>query len=162
VNLVVRPVPVAPAKAHVLRTHRRLPRVAGAMWGIGCYDGPDLVGVAVVGRPNARVWQQPGRLQVLRLAVEEGRPNACSMLYGACARAARAMGTIDLWTYTHEDEPGTSLRAAGWIRDDRSTRGGEHGRQLRPRETLDARPKWRWWAPWSAELAQCDRWRRSA
>jgi len=155
VTLSVRPILVAPAKDHVLRTHRRLKRVAGAMWGVGCYEGSGLVGVALVGRPTARVWQKPGWLQVIRVAVEEGNRNACSMLYGACARAARAMGTINLWTYIHEEESGVSLRAAGWVKDPKPTDGGEHSREGRPRNpAVDPKPKWRWWAPWSEYLQE--------
>ena len=151
-KLLIRPVLVAPAKEHVLRTHRRLKRIAGAMWAIGCYEGAELVGVACVGRPNARLAEGPGRLQVLRVAVEEGNPNACSMLYGACARSAKAMGTVDLWTYIHDDEPGTSLRAAGWIQTG-LTVGGEWGRKSRPRDAAkEPGPKSKWWAPWSVSL----------
>lgn len=155
-NLVVRPVPIRPAKGHVLRTHRRLPRIAGGMWAIGAYDVRDeLVGVAVVGRPVARLLDLPGRLQVLRVAVEEGHPNACSMLYGACARAARAMGALDLFTYVHHDESGVSLKAAGWIRDAGfHSKGGEWSRAERKRQTIDLFPKVRWLAPWSSLLGE--------
>jgi hypothetical protein len=38
------------------------------------------------------------------------------MLYGAVWRAAKAMGYRRCITYTQADEPGTSLRAAGWRR----------------------------------------------
>jgi hypothetical protein len=44
----------------------------------------------------------------------DGAANACSLLYGACWRAARALGYRRLVTYTLTTEPGTSLRAAGW------------------------------------------------
>lgn len=43
-----------------------------------------------------------------------GTRNACSMLYAAAWRAARAMGYHKLITYILDNEPGTSLRAAGW------------------------------------------------
>lgn len=61
----------------------------------------------------------------------------------------RAMGVTSMDTFTHLDEPGTSLRAAGWI-EDGLTSGGEHSRKSRPRKPQeDARPKRRWWAPGS-------------
>jgi hypothetical protein len=125
-----------------------LPRVQGAMWAVGAYNDDDfLVGVALVGHP-ARVWQHD-TLAVLRVAVIEGNRNACSMLYGACSRAARAMGADNLVTYTHSDELGTTLRAAGWVCDG-ATDGGEHSRPSRPRAAaVDASPKMRWFAPWS-------------
>ena len=55
-----------------------------------------------------------------------------------------------LVTYTHLDEPGTSLRAPGWL-DDGLTSGGEHDRPSRRRKAaVDPLPKRRWLAPWSA------------
>lgn len=44
----------------------------------------------------------------------DGTQNACSMLYGACARAAQAIGFVRIQTYILESELGTSLRATGW------------------------------------------------
>jgi len=117
------------------------------MWAVRVIRDGDTVGVAAVGHP-ARAWVHDNVLSVLRVAVVEGQPNACSMLYGACSRAARAMGATDLVTYTHEDEPGTSLRAAGWVHGGR-TDGGEYTRPSRPRQqVLFPDPKVRWFAPW--------------
>lgn len=105
--------------------------------------------MAIVGHP-ARVWMTDGVLAVLRVAVIDGVPNGCSKLLGACAAAAKAMGATDLVTYTLADEPGTSLRAAGWV-EAGQTDGGEHTRPNRPRApAVDARPKRRWFAPWGA------------
>lgn len=44
----------------------------------------------------------------------DGTLNACSVLYAAAWRAARAMGYTRIGTYILADEPGTSLKAAGW------------------------------------------------
>lgn len=52
-------------------------------------------------------------LEVNRLCTD-GTHNACSMLYAAAWRAARAMGYKKLVTYILDSENGTSLRAAGW------------------------------------------------
>ena len=52
-------------------------------------------------------------IEVTRVATD-GCPNACSALYGAAWRAAKALGYERLGTYTLASEPGTSLRAAGW------------------------------------------------
>ena len=55
-------------------------------------------------------------------------------------------------THTHLDEPGTSLRAAGWVFAG-LTHGGEHSRPSRPRaKAVDSLPKKRWFAPGSAAL----------
>lgn len=61
-------------------------------------------------------------LEVTRLCTD-GTPNACSMLYAACARAAQAMGFYKIQTYILDTEPGTSLKAAGW-EDEGPTGGG--------------------------------------
>lgn len=147
----LRPISVKQALPFVRRIHRRLPKVQGAMWAVSVREGESVVGVALVGFP-ARVWNDSA-LCVLRVAVEEGRRNGCSMLYGACSRAGKAMGARNMVTYTQGDERGTSLKAAGWI-DGGFTEGGEWDREERPRlPGIDSDPKRRWWAPWSAVLA---------
>lgn len=72
-----------------------------------------LVGVAMVGRPVARNFDDGMTLEVNRTATD-GTKNANSMLYGACARAAFALGYRRIITYTQEGESGISLTAAGW------------------------------------------------
>jgi hypothetical protein len=111
-------------------------------------------GLAVVGRPSARMLDVPARqrigtVEVIRVAVIEGTKNGCSMLYGGCARAGKAMGLDAMLTYIHDDETGISLRASGWI-EDTSTDGGEWARPSRQRKlALDSKPKVRWRTAWS-------------
>lgn len=147
-SLRLRPWSLRLALPFIKRVHRRLPDLHVAMWAISVRRGADVVGCAVVGSP-ARAWMEDDAvLCVARVAVIEGHPNACSMLYGACSRAAKAMGAEDLVTYTHADETGISLKAAGWV-DAGMTKGGESHRPSRPRgPVVDARPKRRWFAPW--------------
>jgi hypothetical protein len=52
-------------------------------------------------------------MEVTRVATD-GTKNACSALYGAAWRAAKALGYHRLVTYTQEGESGASLRGAGW------------------------------------------------
>lgn len=150
----IAPYPVKHAKRWIKEVHRRLPDLTGAMFTIGLWVDGEMRGLAVVGRPNARMLDVAAGspildLQVLRVAVLEGTPNACSALYGACSRAARAMGADGLFTYIHDDEPGTSLRAAGWLAD-HITGGGEWSRPSRFREAqMEIGKKVRYWAPWS-------------
>lgn len=132
------------------------------MFAIAALRGSDIVGVAIVGRPSARLTDAAGELapqpnlEVLRVAVVEsdasvtGNKGACSMLYGACARAARAMGAENLFTYIHHDEPGVTLKAAGWALV-RLSDGGEWDRPpFRPRQkAIDSEAKLVWFAPWS-------------
>jgi hypothetical protein len=149
--------PVKYARSWVEKVHRRIPPLTGAMWCIGLWDGVDMRGLAVVGRPSARLLdvrarERVGTVEVIRVAVVESTPNGCSMLYGACARAGRSMGLDGMLTYIHDDETGVSLRAAGWV-SDKVTDGGEWSRPSRQRElALDSKPKKRWWAAWSTVL----------
>jgi hypothetical protein len=44
----------------------------------------------------------------------DGTSNACSFLYSAAARAAKALGFSRIQTFILQDESGVSLKAAGW------------------------------------------------
>jgi hypothetical protein len=91
--------------------HHRPPR--GHKFSVGVADGDVLVGVAMVGRPVARMLDDGQTLEVTRVATD-GHRNACSLLYAAAWQAARALGYRRLVTYTQQGECGASLRAAGW------------------------------------------------
>jgi hypothetical protein len=71
--------------------------------------------------------------------------NACSRLYGACRRAAAALGWRRLITYTLVSEDGASLRATGW-KQVAETKPGEWSRKGRPRKAkaIEKEPKIRW------------------
>lgn len=148
-TLELRPWTVKQALPFVREVHRRLPRVQGAMWAVRVCVDDETVGCALVGWPARAISHDT--LCVLRVAVREEHPNACSMLYGACARAAKAMGARNLVTYTHGDEHGCSLKASGWVDGGMTaTKDREHSCPSRPRPpAVDPAPKRRWWAPWS-------------
>lgn len=76
----------------------------------------DILGYArsIVGRPVSRVRQEDPYVAELTRCCTDGTFNAPSKLYATCARAAKALGYRQLITYTRADEPGTSLKAAGW------------------------------------------------
>lgn len=74
-----------------------------------------IVGVAMVGRPIARHFDDGLTAEINRTCTD-GCPNANSMLYGAAARACKAMGYRRVITYTQADETGASLRASGFVR----------------------------------------------
>jgi hypothetical protein len=114
--MTLRLVPVAfkEAAAFVAIWHRHSPPPIGHKFSIGVADESDrLVGVAMVGRPVARHFDDGMTLEVNRTATDGSR-NANSMLYGAAWRAAQALGYRRLVTYTQADESGASLRGAGW------------------------------------------------
>lgn len=118
-------VSLAQANEHVAAWHRHNDPVVGHKWSVGAADIDGVLrAVMIVGRPVARGFDDGHTLEVLRVA-SDGAHNANSMLYGAAARAAFAMGFSRVITYTQADEPGGSLRAAGWrIIAERPARAG--------------------------------------
>ena len=111
--LFLRPVTLREANAFVAQYHRHHAPVTGCRFAIGASDGEKLVGVAIAGRPVSRYLDDGYTLEVTRLCTD-GAKNACSILYAAVWRAARAMGYRKAITYILESESGVSLRAAGW------------------------------------------------
>lgn len=112
----LRLVPVSRDRAHgfISEHHRHLDAPVQSILRVGIAAGDGLVGVAVAGRPVARKLDDGLTLEVTRTCTLDA-PNGVSMLLGAIRRAARALGYRRLVTYTRADEPGTSLRASGWV-----------------------------------------------
>ena len=99
----------------IKRYHRHHKKPVGSIFQIAVEQDGKIVGVAVVGRPNSRLTQQNDggfTVEVTRLCTD-GTKNACSALYAACWRAAKALGYRKLITYILNTEPGTSVIAAG-------------------------------------------------
>lgn len=96
-----------------LHRHNKPPR--GHKFSVGLFDSARMVGVAMAGRPVARAFDDGLTLEINRTCTD-GTRNANSMLYGACWRAAKAMGYRRAITYTQADECGASLRAAGFVK----------------------------------------------
>ncbi|MDA2807191.1 XF1762 family protein [Nocardiopsis suaedae] len=136
------PVPLAEAKAFVEVWHRHLGPPRGHKFSLGLRhaDGV-LVAVAIVGRPVARGLDDGRTLEVTRLA-SDGTPNACSRLLAASWRAAKALGYRRMVTYTRADEPGTSLRAAGWRRAAELPPRGDWHPPRQPGRLGPARVRW--------------------
>lgn len=143
-KLTVIPITLREANAYVERRHRHHGPARGCFFCVGVADTEGVIrGVAIVGRPVARRLQDGYTAEVLRVATD-GCPNACSALYGACWRAARAIGFRRIGTYTLTTEPGTSLRAAGWKLLGEAG-GGSWSREGRPRVDLHPiQTKLRW------------------
>lgn len=133
-GLTIRPITLKKANAYVAEYHRHNIPTAGHKWSVACYDGERLCGVAIAGQPIARHMDDGDTIEVRRVCVD-GTRNACSKLYGACARIAKEFGYKRIITYTLETEPGTSLKASGW-NDCGICGGGSWNVPSRPRETV--------------------------
>src|SRR5579859_562950 len=111
----IRPCELRDANAFVERLHRHHKKVQGHRFSIGLWDEDKLVGVAIVGRPVARMTDHTKVLEVTRLCTD-GTKNACSALYSAAARVGKELGYERIQTFILESEPGTSLIATGWVK----------------------------------------------
>lgn len=134
-RLAIVPLNQAQAKSYVRRWHRHHPPSWGSVFQLACADASgEIRGVAMVGRPVARAWDDGLTLEVNRVATD-GCPNACSALYGAAWRAAKALGYRRLITYTLASESGSSLRGAGWhLLGEREGRSWAASSIARPRD----------------------------
>jgi hypothetical protein len=112
------PITLPKANAYIARVHRHHGVLPGgfAWWAVAAVASGQVVGVALAGRPTNRNNDDGQTVEVQRVA-SDGTPNVCSALYGACARAARALGAARILTYTLAEESGSSLRGAGWVRE---------------------------------------------
>ena len=136
-RLLLCPVTLEEANAFVEQWHRHHKPVPGAKFCVGVADGGHICGVAIVGRPIARMTDDGWTLEVNRTCTD-GTRNANSFLYGACRRAAWALGYKRLITYTLPEEGGASLKAAGF-RTVGEAGGGPWSRESRPR--IDTHPQ---------------------
>jgi hypothetical protein len=130
-KLTVERLELGEANAFVHQHHRHHRPVVGHVFSIGAALDGKIVGVAIVGRPVSRMRDDGITAEVTRLCTD-GTKNACSFLYGACARAAFALGFKRIGTYILATEPGTSLTAANW-RNMGERGGGSWSVPSRPR-----------------------------
>lgn len=135
-DLAIIPMTLAEANAFVSKWHRHHKPVPGAKFCVGAAKMEVVVGVAIVGRPVARMLDNGWTLEVNRTCTD-GTKNANSMLYGACRRVTFALGYLRLITYTLPEESGVSLTAAGW-KCLGEAGGGKWSRAARPR--VDVHP----------------------
>ena len=143
----IRPCELKDANEYIARLHRHHKPVVGHRFSIGVWDGDELRGVAVVGRPVARMTDQRRIVEVTRLCTD-GTKNACSALYSAAARISREMGYESIQTFILASELGTSLKASGW-QCAGSSSGGDWNRPSRGNRRVDQpmEPKVKWWKP---------------
>jgi hypothetical protein len=111
----IKPATFRQACDFVARLHRHNKPPRGHKFSVALWDNDTLVGVAMAGRPIARAFDDGLTLEVNRTCTD-GTANANSMLYGAVARAAKAMGYSRVITYTQADESGASIKASGFVK----------------------------------------------
>ena len=111
------PSSISNAKSFVARHHRHNKPPVSGLFALAAERDGRVCAVAIVGRPVARALDKGKVCELTRLCSDGTTPNSCSLLYAAAARAAKALGWERIITYTLASEPGTSLRAVGWMRE---------------------------------------------
>lgn len=143
--ITIVPCTIDQANAFVSAFHRHHGSILVARLAFAVIDETGLVrGEAIVGRPCNTYLDDGWTLEVRRVCTD-GCPNACSALYGAAWKAARAIGYRRLVTYTLPEEGGSSLRAVGW--KEIKGCGGKawnHTKRLRRIDSLFLMKKTRW------------------
>ena len=133
------------ANAFVLKYHRHHKPVVGHRFSIAAVTTEGIVGVVIVGRPVARHANQHTTVEVTRLCTD-GTANACSFLYAAAARAAKALGYKRIQTFILDNETGVTLKASGWSYE-LTNNGGQWKHSHHPhanRTDQPTNPKQRW------------------
>ena len=134
-SLIITPINFDEANAFISKFHRHHKPMQGCKFCVAVSDDEKVVGVAIVGRPVARMLDNGWTLEVNRCCTD-GTKNACSMLYSASWKAAKALGYQRLITYTLPEEGGASLRASNWkclgLKG-----GGNWNKKSRPRVDTD-------------------------
>ena len=123
------------AREFVHAHHRHSSAPPASIFQVGVTLDDVLVGVAIGGRPSARLLCNGETIEITRLCTD-GTSNASSFLYGAACRAAKNLGYTKAITYTLQRESGASLRAAGWKLAHTTPKQHWH-RTNRPREIPD-------------------------
>lgn len=143
------PITLREANDFVEQHHRHSARTSndGGKFAIGLRVKGELVGVAIVGRPVARLLQRdPLTAELLRVCVSPDAPRtANSMLYGRACRIWQAMGGRKLVSYTLKRESGASLRGAGFVAaaEVKAEAWSRPSRQ-RTAKAIETEPKIRW------------------
>ena len=141
-GMEIRPITFREACDFISNHHRHHKPTVGCKFSVAAYDGEKLVGVAVCGRPVSRHLDDGLTCEINRLCTD-GTRNACSMLYGACCRIAKAMGYRSIITYILETENGASLKASNFVCE--GIAGGTHWTGKRNRgQSIPPEMKTRW------------------
>jgi hypothetical protein len=141
-QLDIRPIDRESARRFVARHHTHCRPPVTWRFHTAIYNGRTLLGVALVGNPVAPALNGRGIVEVNRLCIRRDTAaalkwNAGSKLYGWCAREAARQGWQKIITYTRIDEPGVTLRAAGWTPDGLVRGRGWHSAR-RPRSNTNS------------------------
>lgn len=141
------PITIKTANDFVAQDHRHSGQTAGGKFAIGCQENGQLVGVAICGRPIARLADDGKTLEILRVCTD-GTRNVNSFLYDKCRKVAALLGYDRVITYTLQNESGASLRALGAVKESSfGPRKWDMPSRKRKEQAVYKEPKYRWSIP---------------
>ena len=145
------PIKLKDANIFVAQNHRHNKPIdhRSHRFSLGLLNGEELIGVAIAGLPIARKQDDGKTLEIMRVCVKEGHPNANSMLYGRVRRIAGLMGYERIITYTLQSESASSLKGVGAVKEAEINRPSKWSRPARPRieQNVYKEKKVRWNLP---------------
>ena len=139
------PMELREANEFVLKYHRHNKDVLIHKFSIGLLKDGVLIGVGIVGRPVSRMLDVRGTIEIRRVCIIEGNPNANSIMYSRIKKIAFLLGYTKLITYTLQSESQSSLKGIK-ARIVAKTKPESWNRKNRPREEQNVykEPKFRW------------------
>jgi hypothetical protein len=142
------PISLKEANRFVTMFHRHNSAVVRAKFSIGLMEGSEMIGVAIAGRPIARLLDKRTTIEILRTCVKPNHKNANSQLYARMRQICERMGYTTIITYSLNSESASSLLAVGAIRV-AEVKPGNWKRPGRHRhfKAIYAEPKTRWELP---------------
>ena len=134
------------ANEFIIKYHRHNKPVLRGKFQIGMTRNDELIGVGIAGRPVARKLQDDGKtIEIVRVCVKEGCPNASSKLYARMIRICRLLGFEKVITYTLQRESQSSLKAVGGvITGIVNPQSWNRPNRLRTSQPVYTEPKFRW------------------
>jgi hypothetical protein len=108
-------------------------------------EADELIGVAIAGRPIARMLDKRTAIEILRTCVKPDHKNANSQLYARMRQICERMGYTSIITYSLNSESGSSLLGIGAV-PVAAVKPGDWKRPGRNRhfKQIYAEPKTRW------------------
>jgi hypothetical protein len=133
------------ANEFVDTNHRHNKHVTGHKFSLALEENKEIIGVAIVGRPIARLLDNGKNIEILRVCVKEGHAGACSKLYARVKQICMLMGYEKIITYTLKSESQSSLKAIGAIPEkETGQQGWNRPSRAREEQKVYAEPKIRW------------------
>lgn len=150
-SLTIKPMIIREADKFVTDNHRHNKARGNGKFAISCYNGDELVGVAIAGRPSSRHEDDGETLEIYRVCTS-GYKNATSLLYSRCKRIGQLMGYTKFMTYTLQSESGSSLKGLGahvdkWVNHKKQWNDyvdPDGKKTKRNVQTVTVAPKFRW------------------